>query len=518
MFQSFIYHSSFVLKHVKKKLPSELSNRLHFICIIQIILFLFSIFPNPNNNAVYGEQNSPQKLSESPLYIVFTGEENGYLEPCGCSEKELGGLPRRHTLINLLRDNKENCIILSLGDLSRKVGRQDEIKMEITLRALNQMGYIAHNIGEKDINMGLELLNYLSQINNINLLSSNIVTDKEQGLNIKPYIIKEIKTEGKVLKIGILGILSPKLIENSLLNIEVMDPIMSLKPLLKDLNGETDVLLLLSHAEIEESIQLAEIFPEFDLVISGHKVDIPDLYIKKVKNTYVIPVGEKGKYLGTVTFLPEHNRVEMAKRQESTIPFGKKDYYGLSQYYNLNNEKKVLAVEVIPLDEKYENSPDIERLLEIYQQRLKDEELVKNVYKTYPSSDLTFIGNEDCAICHNKIFKHWEETHHAFAYETLLKVGHEHDPECLSCHTIGLHYFTGFETIESTPKMKGVGCESCHGPGSSHKETQSKDYGKVGADGCITCHEDEHSPKFQFDDYWHKIVHPSEDKHYSSYN
>ena len=41
--------------------------------------------------------------------------------------------------------------------------------------------------------------------------------------------------------------------------------------------------------------------PELDLVISGHMVDRPDLYIEKVNNTYVIPVGEKGEYVGKIT-------------------------------------------------------------------------------------------------------------------------------------------------------------------------------------------------------------------------
>jgi 2',3'-cyclic-nucleotide 2'-phosphodiesterase (5'-nucleotidase family) len=445
-------------------------------------------------------------LSESAISIIFTGEENGYLEPCGCSTGELGGLPRRHTLINRLRNSNENCVLLSLGDISREVGRQGEIKMEITLKALDQMGYFAHNIGEKDINMGLELLGYLSQTSDVNFISSNIVFLNSPGINVRPYVIKEIETKEATVKIGILGILSPELVDDDYQNIEVLDPIVSLKNLLSDLNGKADILVLLSHAKMDDSVKLVEIFPELDLIISGHGVDEPVLYLKRINNTSIVPVGEKGRHLGVITFPLEYGPGGKTKHDKTSIPNSRLEYYGLG------TQMEKSAVEIILVDERFENSPEIERLLKIYQQRLKDEELLKRVFKVDPPSNLTFIGNDDCAICHNKIFRHWAETRHASAYETLVRVEHEYDPECVSCHTIGLHYFTGFETIESTPKLKGVGCESCHGPGSSHKETQSKDYGSVNADSCITCHEDEHSPNFQFEEYWQKIVHPPEDK------
>jgi hypothetical protein len=351
------------------------------------------------------------------------------------------------------------------------------------------MGYVAHNIGEKDLNMGIDLLGYLSQISNVDFISSNI-DSTTPVLKIKPYIVKEIKTKETTLKVGILGIVSPELIENSSQDIEVKDPVLSLKPLLSDLHDKTDILILLSHAEMEESIKIAEVYPELDLVISGHMVDRPDLYIEKVNNTYVIPVGEKGEYVGEIT---------LSTQQKQT---------GEDEHFNSFSS----AIEITPLDGKFEDSPEIAMLLRIYQQRLKDEELLEQVFKTDLPSNLTFIGNDDCALCHNKIFKHWEETGHASAYETLVKAEHEYDPECIECHVIGLNYFTGFETIESTPKLKGVGCESCHGPGSSHKETLSKDYGKVIVDNCEICHNDEHSPNFEFKDYWEKIKHPREEK------
>jgi hypothetical protein len=455
---------------------------------VSLLLILSNQGCNSHSGKEYGE--SLNKTSSEPaIHIVFTGEENGYLEPCGCSEVQLGGLPKRHTLINHLRGKDENWILLSLGDLFGNVGRQDEIKMETALDALDRMGYAAHNIGEKDLNMGIDLLGYLTQISNVDFISSNIV-DITQTLKIKPYIIKEVITKDATLTVGILGIVSPELIENISQDIEVTDPVLSLKPLLSDLHDKTDILILLSHAEMEESIKIADVCPELDLIISGHLVDRPDLYLKKVNNIYVIPVGEKGKYVGKVTLSTQQKQTGEDEHVNSFSP----------------------AIETIPLDGKFEDSSEIAMLLRIYQQRLKDEELLAQVFKIDPPSNLTFIGNDDCTICHNKIFKHWEETGHASAYETLVKSEHENDPECVACHVIGLNYFTGFETIESTPELKGVGCESCHGPGSDHKETQSKDYGKVGVERCGTCHNDEHSPNFEYKVYWQKIKHPAEEK------
>lgn len=412
-------------------------------------------------------------------------------------------------MLSTLKRSRENLIALSLGDLSGDVGRQNEIKTEITMNALSQMGYVAHNIGEKDIHMGLDLLSSLSHIYNLALLSSNVTTKEERDLSIAPYIIKKLEVDNSVFKICILGILSPDLVDEDSLDIEVLDPIVSLNTVLTELRSEADSFILLSHATIEESIKIAETLPVFDLVISGHSIDNPIHTMKKVKDTYVIPVGEKGKYLGVIGFRLKKRDEERDGLHE--ISLAKEESYGLSDYYQQETQQKDCTIEIMPLDEKYDNSLEIDSLLNIYQQRLKDEELVKNAYREPHPSGRTFTGNEVCSLCHNKIFTHWRETEHAHAYETLVQSGHQDDPECLFCHTIGIQYRSGFKSIELTPKMKDIGCESCHGPGSAHKESPEKGYGTVAAESCTICHEYEHSPHFNFDEYWQKIEHPLRD-------
>lgn len=116
----------------------------------------------------------------------------------------------------------------------------------------------------------------------------------------------------------------------------------------------------------------------------------------------------------------------------------------------------------------------------------KDEKPVVPVVKEEKAA-YKFIGVKKCAICHRaeakgNQYKHWQESAHAQAYQTLgtpkakeiaAKLGLTDDPQkipqCLKCHVTG-----SGEPAELTEKINpedGVQCESCHGAG--------QDYGTV---------------------------------------
>jgi hypothetical protein len=84
----------------------------------------------------------------------------------------------------------------------------------------------------------------------------------------------------------------------------------------------------------------------------------------------------------------------------------------------------------------------------------------------------TFVGSDACKGCHKKAYEIWKKSGHGHAYQTLVKAERpslrQHDPECIVCHTVGFGHTGGFKGAEVTEKLKNVGCESCHGPGSIH--------------------------------------------------
>ena len=43
-----------------------------------------------------------------------------------------------------------------------------------------------------------------------------------------------------------------------------------------------------------------------------------------------------------------------------------------------------------------------------------------------------------------------------------------YDAECVTCHTTGFEYNSGWESEAATPYLKGNQCENCHGPASKH--------------------------------------------------
>jgi len=148
------------------------------------------------------------------------------------------------------------------------------------------------------------------------------------------------------------------------------------------------------------------------------------------------------------------------------------------------------------------------------------------------------IGAPKCKSCHKAKtgdqWKIWTESAHARAFETLAseeagKIASEKglgDPQledaCLKCHATRASL--GSDSVVSKKgkyaDSEGVGCESCHGPGSDYKSKKvmvdpvaARQAGMVTdktAEACTQCHNEE-SPTFKgfdFEDRWAEIAHP----------
>lgn len=148
------------------------------------------------------------------------------------------------------------------------------------------------------------------------------------------------------------------------------------------------------------------------------------------------------------------------------------------------------------------------------------------------------IGAPKCKTCHKAKtgdqWKIWTESAHAGAFATLAsdeagKIAADQglgDPQqeaaCLKCHATRASLGADVAVSEKAKyaDSEGVGCESCHGPGSDYKPKKimtdpeaSRAAGLVmnnTEEACTNCHNEE-SPTFKgfdFEERWAEIAHP----------
>lgn len=109
-----------------------------------------------------------------------------------------------------------------------------------------------------------------------------------------------------------------------------------------------------------------------------------------------------------------------------------------------------------------------------------------------------YVSATACQRCHEQEYLQWSATRHAFAYQTLQKKERYFDAGCVSCHTTGFGYSTGFQIGDPDSTLEGVQCETCHGPGKQHVGNPKKTNIRRGNDMslCLQCHDTKHSPGF----------------------
>ena len=92
--------------------------------------------------------------------VVFTGELDGYIEPCGCTGKEnqKGGLSRRQNFLRAIGDSGWPLVAVDVGNQVKRFGRQTEAKFQSIVDGLRAMQYAAVGFGPGDLRLPAEEL------------------------------------------------------------------------------------------------------------------------------------------------------------------------------------------------------------------------------------------------------------------------------------------------------------------------------------------------------------------------
>ena len=398
---------------------------------------------------------------------------------CGCAEGQLGGFPRRDSVIQQLALKGKTLVPVANGDLIEDATRQSELKAEIGFAALKEMGYTAYNIGDRDLLLGIDRLKYLQGASGILFLSTNLFHGENRVF--QPFVLHTVNLHGHEIQIAIVGVLSQSFaiqVENAGADLRLENPVVVLEDLMEKLDQTADLIVLLAHADLAESEGLASAFPQIDVVVSGHEREELREDPVFIKDTVLLNTGTKGKAIG---------QFDIRWSDDGAIA----DY----------------EFQAVSLSERLPDSPRMIELLKLYQQMLTAENLSADLEQEPPVTGGVYVGSASCKGCHAEAYAIWKEGKHAHAYQTLISHGHAADPECLTCHTVGFGFQTGFVNMETTPDLPDVGCENCHGVGGNHIKHPQKGYGQVTQADCLTCHTTQNSPKFDYEVYFPRIRH-----------
>jgi 5'-nucleotidase len=268
-----------------------------------------------SSNSLFAEMqrdNTAKKLT-----ILHTNDVHSRLEPFpmdGSKNQGLGGVAARAQLIQQVRNEGGQVLLLDAGDIFQGTPFFNLYKGEPEMKAMAAMSYDAATMGNHDFDAGLE--NFATQLQHAGfpiLMCNYDFTNTPMEFKYQPY---KIFKKGK-LKIGVtaVGIGLSGLVPDSLFgNTKYLDPIVKANETAAKLKKENDcdMVICLSHLGYKYNdnkvcdIVLAQESENIDLIIGGHThtfMEVPELYKNKSGSDVLVnQVGWAGIQLGRLDF------------------------------------------------------------------------------------------------------------------------------------------------------------------------------------------------------------------------
>lgn len=262
------------------------------------------------------------------LTILHTNDVHSRIEPFpmdGGRNEGRGGIAKRAALINKIREEEEQVLLLDAGDMFQGTPYFNYFNGELEIKLMSQMGYDAGTIGNHDFDAGIANLQKQTAAHaSFPLINCNYdFSDTILHQQVKPY---QIFQKGAI-KVGVIGVgveleglVSKELYKNT----QYLDPIVQANQyaaLLKHDEG-CHYVICLSHLgyqyksnKVSDRV-LAERSKNINLIIGGHThtyLTEPALVTNQdQEEVWVTQVGWAGMTLGRLDIYFEQNFQERA--------------------------------------------------------------------------------------------------------------------------------------------------------------------------------------------------------------
>lgn len=253
------------------------------------------------------------------LTVLHTNDVHSYVDPFPADDPKnpnRGGVARRAYLIEEIRNENPNVLLLDAGDIFQGTPYFNYYGGEVEIKLMSMMKYDLATMGNHDFDNGIEgFYNQLPNANfdfvSANYDFSNTILD---GI-VKPY--KIFIKDG--IKVGVFGLgveLQGLVDKRNYKETVYLDPIEVSQTIVSELKlkHHCDIIICLSHMGFEykndpekvSDLKLGAATSDIDLIIGGHThtfMERPTVIKNKVGNDVVInQVGCYGLNLGRIDF------------------------------------------------------------------------------------------------------------------------------------------------------------------------------------------------------------------------
>lgn len=250
------------------------------------------------------------------ITILHTNDVHSHIEPFGPDSRNpnMGGVARRATLIEQIRQENPNSLLLDAGDIFQGTPFFNFYGGELEFKLMSKLKYDAATIGNHDFDNGIDGLYAQLPNADFQFISSNY---DFKNTVMDGHVLPHQVFERDGVKIGIFGLgikLAGLVNKHQYKETKYLDPVEIAVDMVQILREEKgcDLVICLSHLGYEyesgeiSDIKLAEATKGIDLIIGGHThtfLEKPEILLNSEgKQVIVNQVGCYGLYLGKIDF------------------------------------------------------------------------------------------------------------------------------------------------------------------------------------------------------------------------
>ena len=284
----------------------------------------------------YGLQSCVSNTSTKKITILHTNDVHSHIDAFPATDGKypnLGGVAKRATLVESIRQENPNTLLLDAGDIFQGTPYFNYYGGELEFKLMSKLKYDATTIGNHDFDNGTDGLFTQLPHANFDFISANY-DFKNTIMDGKTLPHKVFVKDG--IKIGVFGLgvelqgLVDKRLYKETVYLNPIEIAQEQTRILKD-DLHCDLIICLSHLGYAYrnkpykvcDLTLAKQTKDIDLIIGGHThtfLDEPTRVSNSAgKETLVNQVGCYGVNLGRVDFTFNYNNLQEAKGKAITV-------------------------------------------------------------------------------------------------------------------------------------------------------------------------------------------------------